>query len=78
MADPVEQVRDLIRSGATVHMGYADGLRVWWTESPYIEIDDEVMRAARTGHNGQPIIEGSCDCLFGWEDLSQTWRSVYA
>lgn len=78
MPNPIEQVRDIIRSGATVYMGYAGGARVWWTEAPYFEIDDEIMRVAAVGHNGQPLLEGSRDNLFGWEDISQTWRSVYA
>jgi hypothetical protein len=59
-------------------MGFAAGARVWWIEHPYTEIDDETMREASVGGNGQPLIEGSGDCLFGWHDNSQTWRSAYA
>lgn len=74
----IDKIRDLIRSGATVHMGFAGGCRVWWIEHPYREIDDVDMLAAAEGHNGQPLLVEAGDCLFGWEGNSRTWRSVYA
>jgi hypothetical protein len=74
----VDQIRDLIRAGATVRMGFAGGARVWWIEHPYVEIDDADMLVAAEGHNGQPLLIETGDCLFGWEGNSQTWRSAYA
>lgn len=74
----VEDVRSLIRAGAVVRMGFADGERVWWTDRPYVEIDDATMRVARRGHNGQPLLVEAGDCLFGWQGNSQTWRSAFA
>lgn len=74
----VDDLRQRIRDGATVHMGFASGERVWWLEDPYVEIDDATMREAAVGHNGEPLLEESGDSLFGWRANSQTWRSIFA
>lgn len=74
----VDAVRDRLRAGATLRMGFAGGCRVWWFEDPYGEVDDRVALAAIVGPNGGPLAEGCGDCLFGWPDNSQSWRSVYA
>ena len=77
MRDP-DSIRALILAGATVRMGFAHGVRVWWIERPYTEVDDDTMREAATGANGGPLLQEAGDCLFGWEGNSQTWRSAYA
>ena len=74
----VEDLRQLFRTGGIiVRMGFAGGARVWWIDLPYIEIDDETMRAAAIGHNGQPLLIEAGDSLFGWEDNSQTWLPAF-
>lgn len=74
----VDHIRSLILSGSIIRMGFCGGQRVWWIDSPYLEIDDETMRAASVGHNGQPLLVEAGDSLFGWEGCSQTWVSAYA
>ena len=73
----VDGLRDLIRAGSTVHMGFAGGVRVWWIERPYVEVDDATMLAAAVGHNGEPLLVEAGDSLFDWEGNSQTWRPVF-
>ena len=73
----VDSVRQRILRGATIYMGFAGGRRVWWFEQPYVEVDDETMRAASVGHNGGSLLVEAGDSLFGWEGNSQTWRSVF-
>lgn len=74
----VDEIRNLIRAGATVFMGFAGGRRVWWIEHPYVEVDDEDFERISIGPNGGPLLVEAGDSLFGWEGNSQTWRSVYA
>lgn len=74
----IDAIRDRIRRGATVHMGFADGERVWWFENPYQPVSDRAMRKAAVSDNGQALLEEAGDSLFGWEGNSQTWRSVFA
>lgn len=73
-----EALRNLFRAGdLIVRMGFAGGVRVWWIDRPYTEIDDSTMRAALVGHNGQPLLVEAGDSLFGWPGNSQTWRPVF-
>lgn len=73
-----EAVRKRILRGDAVHMGFADGVRVWWFEEPYWPVADGVMREVISGANGGPLLIEAGDSLFGWEENSQTWRSVFA
>lgn len=74
----VEALRQLFRAGGVVvRMGFAGGVRVWWIERPYVEIDDDTMRAARLGHNGQSLLVEAGDSLFGWPGNSQTWVPMF-
>lgn len=72
-----DDLREIIRKGATFRMGFAEGGRVWWSEHPFIEVDDAVMQVACVGHNGQPLLVEAGDSLFGWPGWSQTWRSTF-
>ena len=74
----VDDIRQMLREGVTVHMGFSRGFPVWWIEHPYTEIDDMTLRVAARGHNGQPLLVEAGDSLFGWPGNSQTWRSVFA
>lgn len=74
----VEALRQIFRGGGVVvRMGFAAGVRVWWVERPYIEIDDATMRLAAVGHNGQPLLAEAGDSLFGWPGNSQTWVPIF-
>jgi len=73
-----EAIRQRILNGATVHMGFPGGERVWWMEDPYEEIDDATMQAAMLGGNGNLLLVEVGDSLFGWEANSQTWVSAFA
>lgn len=74
----IERIREYILAGATIRMGFAGGARVWWIDDPYVPIDDATMQEACVGHNGNPLLIESGDCLFGWEGNSQTWRSAFS
>ena len=74
----IDDLRQLILRGATLRMGFARGVRVWWVDHPYVEVDDATVASAAVGHNGAPLLAEAGDCLFGWRGNSQTWRSVYA
>lgn len=73
----VESSRQRILRGDVVRMGFAGGVRVWWFDDPYEPVDDSVMQQAMVGHNGGPLLDEAGDCLFGWENNSQTWRSIF-
>lgn len=74
----VEALRQLFRNGGVVvRMGYVRGAPVWWIENPYIEFDDDTMRVAARGHNGQHLLVEAGDSLFGWPGNSQTWIPLF-
>lgn len=73
----VDRIRDRIRRGDVLHMGFAGGMRVWWFEHPYEEIADTTMQTAARGHNGDMLLVEAFDSLFRWPGNSQTWLSAY-